>query len=511
MNRVDWERIDEETQWDLAPDELDAAFAEGVERGLRGFRRRLWLGQLVALAVVLGITATAFLVRQALHPEPVSPSGVPVVDGLTPSAGPEDGGTLVTITGAGFEDVISVFFGGQEADQVEVVADDRLVVTSPDGTGLVNVVVTTAGGSTVVERASRFEYLSPRDPPSIDGLDPAEGTEDGGTVVTIEGTGLLSTNGVTFDGQAAPAFEVLSDEELSVTTPSGEGAVDVAVTTVFGTADGLTFTYLAAPAPAPVVTGLDPAEGPESGKTPVTVRGSGFSGATQVLFGAAPGTDLTVLSDEELRITSPPGSGGVDVQVSTAEGMSEPSADDRFTYVADPVPPVVTSITPTRGEESGGTEVRIQGTDLADAVEVRFGDALATDVRASGDDLVVLSPRGLGTVAVTVVTTGGTSAVVDRARFTYVAPAEPPVVDRVKPDQGSAGGGTTVEIFGVGFTGATEVRFGSRPATEFTILDDGRIQAEAPRGGEGDTVDVQVTTPAGTSQPGTATYSYLIG
>ena len=52
----------------------------------------------------------------------------------------------------------------------------------------------------------------------------------------------------------------------------------------------------------------------------------------------------------------------------------------------------------------------------------------------------------------------------------------------------------------LGAQGATEVRFGGRPAPSFTIRSAIQIVAQAPAG-EG-TVDVTVTTPAGTSRSG---------
>ena len=82
----------------------------------------------------------------------------------------------------------------------------------------------------------------------------------------------------------------------------------------------------------PQVTGVTPATGAASGGTEVTVSGSGFTGATEVLFGATPATDVAVLSDGELTATAPPGGGSVDVTVTNAYGTSAAVAADRFTY-----------------------------------------------------------------------------------------------------------------------------------------------------------------------------------
>ncbi|MFF9819066.1 Ig-like domain repeat protein, partial [Streptomyces sp. NPDC014006] len=52
----------------------------------------------------------------------------------------------------------------------------------------------------------------------------------------------------------------------------------------------------------------------------------------------------------------------------------------------------------------------------------------------------------------------------------------------VSPDQGPTGGGTTVLLSGRGFTGATQVRFGGRPAVSFSVVDDFTIATVTPAG-----------------------------
>lgn len=82
---------------------------------------------------------------------------------------------------------------------------------------------------------------------------------------------------VTFGGTAATGITVVSDTQITATTPAGTGVVDVVVTTSGGS-DTLedAFTYQAA-APAPTITTIDPQLGPEAGGTTVTVNGTGFS------------------------------------------------------------------------------------------------------------------------------------------------------------------------------------------------------------------------------------------
>ena len=66
----------------------------------------------------------------------------PVITGITPPEGPDDGGTLVTITGIGFTGVTSVTFDGIAGTSLIIVSDTQLtVVTPPHVAQVVDVVV----------------------------------------------------------------------------------------------------------------------------------------------------------------------------------------------------------------------------------------------------------------------------------------------------------------------------------------------------------------------------------
>jgi hypothetical protein len=79
---------------------------------------------------------------------------------------------------------------------------------------------------------------------------------------------------------------------------------------------------------------------------------------------------------------------------------------------------------------------------------------------------------------------------------------EAPAITKIMPDTGPTAGGTAVSITGRNFVGATEVDFGSTPAT-FTVSSADKIGAVAPPGSEGG-VEITVTTPDGTSATSTA-------
>jgi hypothetical protein len=140
--------------------------------------------------------------------------------------------------------------------------------------------------------------------------------------------------------------------------------------------------------------------------------------------------------------------------------------------------------------------VVITGTTFTGATGVSFGATPAASFTVnSAGQITAVAPAGSGQADITVTTPAGTSAVVAADRFTYIPP---PSVTGVSPVTGTAAGGTPVLITGANFNGVTTVRFGTANAASFSLNAAGQINAVSPSGAPG-TVDITVTTPAGTS------------
>jgi hypothetical protein len=158
--------------------------------------------------------------------------------------------------------------------------------------------------------------------------------------------------------------------------------------------------------------------------------------------------------------------------------------------------PTITNVEPHSGPAAGGTSVTITGTGFTGATAVEFGATTAASFKVNSDtSITAASPPGTEMVFVTVTTPDGTSAISPADLFTYG-----PTVSKEEPNHGSPSGGTTVTITGTGFTGATAVKFGSTNAASFTVNSPTSITAVSPKARGAETVDVTVTTPAGTSQ-----------
>ena len=81
----------------------------------------------------------------------------------------------------------------------------------------------------------------------------------------------------------------------------------------------------------------------------------------------------------------------------------------------------MTTISPTSGTKAGGTSVTITGSGFSNATAVDFGGVSAVMTVDSGTEITATSPPGTGTVQVTVITPGGTSATGPTDQFSYVS------------------------------------------------------------------------------------------
>jgi hypothetical protein len=331
--------------------------------------------------------------------------------------------------------------------------------------------------------------------PVISSISPAQGPAAGGTTVTITGTSFTGVTAVKF-GSVSAVFTVVSATQINATAPAGTGSVSVTVTTPGGTSNGVAYAYVA----VPTVTSVSPTQGPTSGGNTVTITGTGFTGATSVLFGSV-SAPFTVVSATHINATAPAAPAApVTVTVVTPGGISNGVL---YFYVP---PPTVVGVSPSAGPVAGGNTVTITGSGLALTSAVHFGTAAATGtVVVSDNQIEVQAPSSSGTVAVTVTTPGGTSLPgVGNPYYTYVGL---PVISALNPMQGPASGGNAVTISGSNLGLAQSVLFGGI-TVPFVALSGNELVAISPGGTPGP-VTVTVTTPGGISGP--ASYQMLAG
>lgn len=365
-------------------------------------------------------------------PNPTQPPPPPPsIGGISPTGG--SSGTAVTIRGANLSCVTSVTFGGAPA-VISSNDGSTLQVTTPSGRGNVPVV---ASGSCGSATWNSFQYMGP----VITTVYPLFGSINGGTPVTISGSGFNGALSVKIGDADLLALHLVvsvADTAIAVQSPSFQAAgsqqeVNVCVTTPVtttctghdtGNPKDQQFDY--GPNMFP---GINPASESYQGGIPVTVNGSNFSGAgaTWVTFGGGL-LAATVNNDKQLQFTPPPWSGSPStrnstIQVLNGAGLSD-NVDAIFSYQLPP--PVVTGVSPQGGPATGTVVVYISGNNFISLpnapASVSFGAAAASGCSVNApNSITCTAPPGLRgmTVDVIVSTASGPSQTNSSDRYTY--------------------------------------------------------------------------------------------
>ena len=380
---------------------------------------------------------------------------------------------MVTLTGTNFTGATRVSFGGTAATTFTVVSATSINSTVASGASGVVSVTTAAGMGT----RTGFTYLPP---PTITSFTPTSGKT--GQVVNITGTNFTGATAVSFGGNAATTFTVVSATSINATVGAGASGL-VSVTTASGVGTLTGFTYL----PPPTITSFTPTSG-KTGQV-VTLTGTNFTGATAVSFGGIAATTFTVVSATSINATVGAGASG-SISVTTASGTGTRVG---FTYLP---PPTITSFSPTSA--GTGQFVTITGTNFTGATAVSFGGTAATSftVVSSTSIVAVVGAGTSGSVSVT--TANGT---INRTGFTFITATLAPTITSFTPTSGKTG--QVVTLTGTNFTGATRVSFGGTAASAFTVVSATSINATVASGASG---AVSVTTASGTGTRAGFTY-----
>jgi uncharacterized repeat protein (TIGR03803 family) len=142
-------------------------------------------------------------------------------------------GASIGMFGQGFSSASVVKFGGVASTSVTLSGTTYLTAKVPVGAHTGTVTVTT--GSTTLTSPQTFKVK-----PKITSFSPPSGSM--GTLVTINGTGLIQATAVKFGTVKATTFTVVSDSEVTADVPSGlaPGMVTISITTPGGTANSPT-------------------------------------------------------------------------------------------------------------------------------------------------------------------------------------------------------------------------------------------------------------------------------
>lgn len=218
----------------------------------------------------------------------------------------------------------------------------------------------------------------------------------------------------------------------------------------------------------PTVTVVSPGSGADTGGTALTITGTGFRAGARVVIGPNIYEDgevdgCTVVNATTITLTTVATPVGTyDVVVIDETGVEGRSSD---AFATNAGMPTYTSVFPSGGTTTGGTDVIIRGGNFQPGVTVSINGSVAAVTLTSSTRLDVVTPAGVAGGPYTIdITNPGGNLLSVASQFTYAAAADP-VVTTVTPGVGAPAGGETIQVLGTGFTPTMTVVFGADAET----------------------------------------------
>lgn len=169
-------------------------------------------------------------------------TSAPAIAAVSPSSGPETGGTAITISGSGFAAGATVSIGSVAAAVTSLSSTAIVVMAPAHAPQSVDVVVRNPDGQSAAA-AGAYTYIAG---PRIASVSPVAGWAGGGTAVTIRGSGFMSGASVAFGATAAASVSFVSATTLVAITPAhATGSVDLTVRNADGQSaiDSAAYTF----------------------------------------------------------------------------------------------------------------------------------------------------------------------------------------------------------------------------------------------------------------------------
>jgi len=400
------------------------------------------------------------------------------VTSAEPSAGPASGGTLVVVrTNAPVDSAIRGCIFGSTLVHAEAVTESSVRCRSPNlAAGETVISITLVDGSELGSVAYLAVEL-----PRVAALIPDHGSAEGGTEITVVGTGFSDRVLPIFFGHKAVSgsVEVASSSKILCHSPAHDpGRVQIRFSANHGEAEtpDSIFTYVAVLA----VTGLNPSRGPALGGTPIRITGIDLPKPASLacMFGGAERAAAVWHTSTSLECLSMPHRAGRVSLVLTNDGIECRARSFMFLYVEGAE---VRELNPRAGLCGGGALVTIHGSGFEpsdNAVQCLVGPKVVQATCLSTAMIVCRTPAlAEGLHQVLLLRQG---AVVAGPALDFESFAAPSIL-QVIPSAGPTLGGTLVTVLASSglVRDVYECRFGAAD-TEARLWSSSALHCYAP-------------------------------
>jgi len=414
-------------------------------------------------------------------------SGLEVVTSISPSKGPDQGSTMVRVSGSGFQNFasLSCMFGVTKVS-ARWFSSDAVECTAPPKNAGLEVSVRVANNGFDFSTTYGVFLMTARE--SITDVKPTISPITGGTVISIIGTAFTRSHSLfcRFGSKDSAARYYTSTFLTCITPyhPSGTVKFDVSNNHIDFTTSGVQVQFKE----LVIITSISPLNGPEEGRTQVDVYGSNFYGPSSDIrckFGDTVVDGVTFVSTTHVRCPTPRMSGSRTVSVQLAMTSGDFS-DTAQVFRYDP-PMAVTGVTPSIGTRFGGTQVTVFGENFMNSANLRCRfthrvGSVTSAARWLSSTLVVCkfpghagSESGESAVAISA------NAVDYTLSKVIFLSSSPPIVTSIHPTVGGADGGSIVQVQGKHFMENSDLScmFGSARVTA-KFVSDTQIECISP-------------------------------
>ena len=400
-------------------------------------------------------------------------NATPTITAISPVSGFNAGTLPVTITGTSFRNGVFAFLVNNTTILTGTITNrttTKILCTFPLNTtpiGLYNLTIQNADGSSVT-KTNAFTVNPAGLTPMISGVTPGSGVNTGSVSLTITGTNFRPKATVTIANLSATktVTGMVTGNTTKATLPLTGlpfGLYNVTVSNTDGSsatsAKAFTVTN-----PAPVIAGISPKTGYTPGSIVVTITGSKFApGAEISLANATTALPGLITSPGQTRIIgtfnlTTLASGSYNLTVTNPGG---PNATKPFTISSPDTVPVIDTIIPDTGVNTGAVPVCISGANFRKGASVTITNGTSgTTVSGTvtGNTTITcslpLTSLPFGRYTVTVRNSDGST--VTRENFFSVTNPDPKI-SSILPVSGYTGSTALVTISGSKFVGGAGV------------------------------------------------------